>query len=111
MNNKQLAILTDDDYNYIISTEKRPFMIFFTAKWDENSSKMRIYLEQIGHACYENVKIYECDIDSTPLCATKSNIISIPCMVLYKEGKEYTRAVGYKEFGEIEEYLKKYEVI
>lgn len=111
MDNKRLEILTNDDFGYIIRNEKRPFIMFYMAKWDENSKNMTWGLENIGHRYYDNVKIYGVDIDEAPLCAAKSNIISIPCIVLYIDGVEKTRSVGFRSEEEVLDILKKHEVI
>ena len=55
MDNKRLEILTSDDFNYIIAHEKRPFVMFYMAKWDEYSKNMTWGLENIGHQYYDNV--------------------------------------------------------
>ena len=68
-------------------------------------------LENIGHQYYDNVKVYGVDIDASPLCAAKHNIISIPCITLHIDGVEKTRAVGYKTEEEVLEILRKHEVI
>ena len=111
MDNKRLEILTSDDFNYIIAHEKRPFVMFYMAKWDENSKNMTWGLENIGHQYYDNVKVYGVDIAASPLCAAKHNIISIPCITLHIDGVEKTRAVGYKTEEEVLEILRKHEVI
>ncbi|MBR4878836.1 MAG: hypothetical protein IKU13_03290 [Clostridia bacterium] len=111
MDNKRLEFLTNDDFGYIIRNEKRPFVIFFMARWDENSKNMMWGLENIGHQYYDNVRIYAVDIDETPLAAAKSNIISIPCITLYIDGVEKTRSVGVKTEEEVIRLLKNHEVI
>ena len=111
MDNKRLEMLTNDDFNYIIQNEKRPLIMFFMAKWDENSKNMMWGLENIGHQYYDNVKVYGVDIDSAPLAAAKSNIISIPCIALYVNGVEKTRSVGIKSEEEVLAILRNHEVI
>ena len=111
MDNKRLEMLTNDDFGYIIRNEKRPFIMFFMAKWDENSKNMMWGLENIGHQYYDNVTVYGVDIDDTPLAAAKSNIISIPCINLYIDGVEKTRSVGFKTEEEVLDILRKHEVI
>lgn len=111
MSNKKLEFLTGDDFNYIIRNEKRPFIMFFSASWDENSRNMQSALEEIGYKYYEKIRVFGCDIDSAPLAAAKSNIISIPTMVLYIDGVEKFKCVGCRSESEILELLRKHEVI
>lgn len=111
MSYKKLEFLSNDDFNYIIRNEKRPFILFFSANWDENSRNMQSELEEIGYDYYEKIKVYGCDIDDVPLAAAKSNIMSIPTMVLYMDGVEKFKCVGYRSESEILELLRKHEVI
>ena len=111
MSNKRLSFLTSDDFNYIIQNEKAPVVVFFTASWDENSMTMMEHVETLALSHYNTIKIYGCDIDEAPLCAAKANIVSIPCLSLYLEGKEFAKSSGIKSLLQIEEFLKKHEVI
>ena len=47
-------------------------------------------------------KIVSIDVDEAEELASKYGIISIPCVILFQDGKEVNRSVGLKSKSEIE---------
>ena len=52
-------------------------------------------LEEIANEQGEKVKIAKLDVDANPITAGRFGVRSIPTMILFKNGREADRVVGY----------------
>ena len=79
-------------------------LVDFNASWCGPCRMIRPILDEIAEE-KANSKIVSVDIDEQSELAEKYNVSSIPCLVLFKDGKEVTRSVGLKPKEEIEKLL------
>ena len=63
-----------------------------------------VILEDIA-AKNNNVKVVSINIDEEDELADKYNVSSIPCLVLFQDGKEISRSIGLKPQEEIEVFI------
>jgi len=57
---------------------------------------------------FPNVKFFKVDINKSPMLAGQYVITSIPCIVVFKAGKEIGRSIGYRPINDFENIIKKY---
>ena len=53
-----------------------------------------------------DVKIYKINVDKNPEVARSYGIMSIPTLILYKEGKLIKQTLGYMPSDELENWIK-----
>lgn len=68
-------------------------LVDFNASWCGPCRMLRPILEEISEE-RANSKIVSIDVDEEDELAGKYNVSSIPCLVLFKDGKEVKRSVG-----------------
>lgn len=56
----------------------------------------------------EGVKIMKMNVDENPQIPQKFRIMSIPTMIVFKDGKSVEQLVGVKSVDDLETTLKKY---
>ena len=79
-------------------------LVDFNASWCGPCRMLRPILEELASE-RDNGKIVSIDIDEEDELAIKYNVSSIPCLVLFKDGKEVARSIGLKPKEEIEKLL------
>ena len=54
----------------------------------------------------KNIKIYKINVDNNPDIARKYGVMSIPTLVLYKEGSLIKKTMGYMPSDDLEEWIQ-----
>jgi thioredoxin len=96
-----LIDITKENYDSIISDNEK-VLIDFWAPWCGPCKMQTPILEKIASSGDFNVKIAKLNTDENPEIAQNLGIVSIPTLILFKEGKEVERFVGVQP----EEVLK-----
>lgn len=76
----------------------------FNADWCGPCRMLRPILDEIASE-NDEYKIVSINIDDEDELALKYQVSSIPCLVLFKDGKEIDRSVGLRPKDEIEDML------
>ena len=82
----------------------RPVLADFYANWCGPCRMLRPTLEEIADE-RQDIKVVSINIDEEDDLADAFGVISIPCFVLIKDGKEADRSVGLRPKEAIEEML------
>lgn len=73
---------------------KEPVLVDFFATWCGPCHAMAPVLDQLALEQAGRVRVLKLDVDQAPELAREHRISSIPCLVLYKDGREVDRIVG-----------------
>ena len=80
---------------------KEVVLVDFYADWCGPCRMLAPILEEL-----KDIKIYKINIDEEQELAMQYGIMSIPCLISFKDGKEYKRSIGLVEKEIIEELVK-----
>lgn len=86
--------------NVLDSTDS--VLVDFNATWCGPCKMQRPILENLS----KDYKIVSVDTDENEELAYQYKVMSIPCMVLIKDGKEVKRMVGLHSEEDIKEFMK-----
>ena len=89
----------EEDFEKEVSTGK--VLVDFYAEWCGPCKMMGEILETM-----ENETILKVNTDEFPDIAQNFGIISIPTLILFKEGSESGKLIGLQSKSDIEEFLK-----
>ncbi|MBR1416514.1 MAG: thioredoxin [Bacilli bacterium] len=82
--------------------ESRGFVfVDFYADWCGPCKMLGPIMDEIAN---DNV-VYKINVDEESEIASDYGIMSIPCVILFKDGKEYKRSIGLKNKEEILELM------
>lgn len=70
-----------------------PVLVDFNADWCGPCQAMSVILESLAKT-HKNFKIISVDVDREKGLAEKYGVMTIPCLVVFKDGEEVVRDVG-----------------
>ncbi len=79
----------------------------FWAEWCGPCRVMLPRLEEIDQKMGGRVKVYKMNVDESPLTPRSFKIMSIPTMIVFKDGKPVEQLVGLQEVKDIVMILEK----
>lgn len=85
---------TTSNFDTNLSQSPMPVLIDFWADWCGPCRLVAPVLEQIAEERGDSLRIAKVDVDDSPELAEKFNVVSIPTLVLFRDGKEVGRQVG-----------------
>ena len=81
---------------------------FFWAEWCGPCQVMIPRLGELAEKMGESAKIMKMNVDENPTTPQKFRIMSIPTMIVFKDGKPVEQLVGVKSVADLEVTLQKY---
>lgn len=94
----------EEDFEKVVLKNEKKVLVDFNADWCGPCRMLKPVLDEIAET-NDKVKIVSINIDNNEKLAKEYGVMSIPCLVLFENGKEIDRAVGLMPKSEIEEFI------
>ena len=88
-------VITDGDFKQEVEEGKLPGLVDFWAEWCGPCRLAEPVIEELAVKYQGKVKIGKLDVDENNQQALRFGVMSIPTVILFKDGKEVERQVGY----------------
>ena len=88
------TVVTDQTFEQEVLKSDTPVLVDFWATWCGPCRMVAPVLEEIASE-RDNVRIAKLDVDANPITAGRFGVRAIPTLILFKDGKEAQRLVGY----------------
>jgi len=88
--------VTDSEFESVVLKSDIPVLVDFWATWCGPCRMIAPIVEQISSELGAKVKILKMDIDENPSTPMSLGIMSIPTVIIFKDGKPAERTVGYR---------------
>ncbi len=101
-----MSVVKLDSVNFqqeILNAESAALVDFY-ADWCGPCKMVSPIVDEIAEE-YSSIKVGKVNVDESPELAVSFGVVSIPTLVVMKDGKELTRIVGYRPKEDILEAL------
>ncbi|MBR5192410.1 MAG: thioredoxin [Clostridia bacterium] len=88
--------LTKQNFEEEVLKSTKPVLVDFWATWCGPCRMIAPIVEEIANE-YQNIKVGKINVDEQEKLAIEYGIMSIPTLILFKDGKEEKRILGYRE--------------
>ena len=96
--------VTKDNFETEVLKSDKKVLADFNADWCGPCKMLRPIIDELAEE-KDNVKIVSINIDNEDELAEKYNVSSIPCLVLFENGEESRRSIGFIPKEEIENII------
>lgn len=87
--------VNDETFEQEVLKADKPVLVDFWATWCGPCRMIAPVLEEIAAEKSDQLKIAKLDVDANPVSAGRFGVRAIPTMIVFKDGKEAQRIVGY----------------
>lgn len=91
-----IPAVTDGEFEAVVLKANKPVLVDFWAAWCGPCRMIAPIVEQIHGELGDKVSVMKMDIDENPATPMQLGIMSIPTVIIFKDGKPAERTVGYR---------------
>ena len=97
--------VSDSTFDSEVLKANEPVVVDFWAEWCGPCKMIAPALEEIAGVLGDKVKIVKLNVDENPATAQKYGIMSIPTLMLFKNGELASRQVGAAPRQKLEQWI------
>ena len=98
--------LTDDNFEQEISNTDIPILVDYWAEWCGPCKMVAPILEEVAQDLEGKLLIGKVDVDQNKDSALKQKVMSIPTLVLFKNGEPVDQRIGALTKTQLEDFFK-----
>ncbi|MEM4407564.1 MAG: thioredoxin [Candidatus Caldarchaeum sp.] len=99
--------LTSSEFEEKVLRSSLPVLIDFWAEWCGPCKAIAPHVEAVAQMFANQLLVFKVDVDAESELAMKLGIMSIPTLILFKEGREVDRIVGFQSKDAIAEAVRR----
>ena len=97
--------LTNENFEKEVISSKKPILVDFWASWCGPCQMIAPIVEEISNELSKRIEVGKINVDEQPEIAIKYDVMSIPTLILFKDGKVVNTIIGYHSKEEILDFI------
>ena len=97
--------ITNGNFKEEVLDSKEPVLVDFWAPWCGPCKMLAPFVESTAKKFEGKAKVGKINVDEEPALAMQFGVSGIPTLLVFKDGKEVNRSVGYIQENEIADLL------
>ena len=91
-----MAQVTDAEFQTQVLQAPQPVLVDFWAAWCAPCRMIAPVVDELQSELGDKVRILKMDIDANPQTPMQLGILSIPTLIIFKDGRPADRTIGYR---------------
>src|SRR5947207_2871839 len=91
MTTKNIVQVTDQNFETTVGASTQLVLLDFWATWCAPCKMLKPLVEELAVEYEGRVVVAELDVDANPVTASKFSVLSIPSLILFRDGKPAER--------------------
>lgn len=100
--------VTADNFDKEVNSSDIPVLVDFWATWCAPCRMVAPHIEEIAKEYQGKIKVCKVNVDEAPEIASRYQIMSIPTLMIFSQGKILEKKVGSLSKSEIEKLITPY---
>jgi thioredoxin 1 len=89
------VVISDTSFQSEVIDSDKPVLVDFWAEWCGPCKMIAPVLENIASDYSDSLKIAKLDVDNNPQTSMKFGVMSIPTLLLFKNGEVVEKLIGF----------------
>ena len=99
------TVVTDETFNQEVLKSDTPTLVDFWAVWCGPCRMVAPVVDEIAREQMGKLKVMKLDVDENQGTAMAYGVMSIPTLILFKNGQPVERIVGFRPKGDMEKKI------
>lgn len=99
------TVVTDETFNQEVLKSDTPTLVDFWAVWCGPCRMVAPVVDEIAREQGSKLKVMKLDVDENQNTAMAYGVMSIPTLILFKNGQPVERIVGFRPKGDMEKKI------
>ena len=101
-----VVTLTDDNFEEEVTFSEEPVLVDYWAAWCGPCKMVGPIVEEIASEYSGRLKVGKLDVDNNQASAAEQNVMSIPTLLIFKEGEVVAQQVGALSKTQLTEFIE-----
>ena len=101
-----VVTITDDNFEEEVNSSEIPVLVDYWATWCGPCKMVGPLVEEIASEFSDKIKVGKLDVDTNQASAARQNVMSIPTLLLFKEGQVVAQHVGTLSKNQLKELVE-----
>ena len=102
---EEIASVNQDNFQKVVLESEKPVLVDFWAPWCGPCKAVAPVVEELAQEYSGKAGFAKVNVDEAPLVASTYGIMSIPTLIVFKNGEPAEQVIGYKPKSELKKLL------
>ena len=104
----EIIELNDENFDQQLTESEKPVLVDYWAEWCGPCKMVAPILEELSDELKDKLTIAKLDVDNNRDSAIKQKVMSIPTLILFKDGNQIDQRIGALTKNQLLEFLNQH---